>query len=198
MFAQALRNGWDFFRANPAGEAVLAALFLLASLTGILLGPAALLYLWHLTPKDADPLAQNPVIGNLLLFQRLQGTRRMAAAFWLGLVVWALTVLPGFHHTLVLGIPAGLLLAQFAWVAILFADRFDLPLGVACRAALRLLLDAPATALACVALGLLAWVGVFAFGIGVLITLPVALRALAVRFAANERELAAAVQGAYR
>ncbi len=197
-FLFALRDGWERFRANPAGEAVAAALFLLASLTGILFGPAALIYLWRLAPKGRDPFAEVPFASNLLLLQRLQGTRRVSTAFWLGLGIWAFTVLPFFHHVLLLGIPLGVVLAQPLWLALAVADRFDLPLGVACRAVFRLLADAPGRAFPCLAFGLLAWAGILLFGIGILLTTPIALRALLRYLEGCERELAAAVQGAYR
>lgn len=197
-FLFALRDGWERFRANPVGEAVAAALFLLASLTGILLGPAALVYLFRLAPKEGVPFAESSFAANLLLMQRLQGSRRVPTAFWLGLGIWALTVLPVFHHVLVFGIPAGVVLAQPLWLGVVLADRFDLPPAIACRATLRLIAVFPGKALPCLAFGLLAWAGILLFGIGILLTMPIMFRALLRYLETCERELAAAVQGAYR
>lgn len=186
-----LKDGFTLFRANPVGESILAFLFLVACATGILLGPAAVLYLWHLNPQA--PLGP---MRALLLTQRLQGSRRVATAFWLGLAMWVIAVLPSLHHPL-LGIPACVLLIQPLWLALVLADRFDLPLPVALRATLRLFLDAPGKALPCVGFGLLAASGSLAFGIGVLITLPIALRAT-LRWLDNApTELSAAIQRAY-
>lgn len=186
-----LKEGFDRFRANPVGEALLAFLFLVACATGILLGPAAVLYLWHLNPQ----VPEGPLRA-LLLTQRLQGTRRMATAFWLGLGIWVVAVLPSLHHPL-LGLPAWLLLTQPLWLAIVLTDRFDLSLPVAFRATLGFLIGSPAKALPCLLFGLLATSGVCLFGIGILITLPVALRATLRWLDTAPTELAAAIQKAY-
>lgn len=186
-----LKDGFDIFRANPLGESLLALLFLLACATGILLGPAAVLYLWHFNPQ-----APEGPMRALLLTQRLQGAKRMPTSFWLGLGIWFVAVLPSLHHPL-LGIPAWLLLSQPLWIALLLADRFDLTLPVALRAAFGFLLNAPRKAFPCVLFGLLAASGVCLFGIGVLITLPIALRATLRWLDGAPVELAAAVQRAY-
>lgn len=186
-----LKDGFDYFRSNPVGEAILAFLFLVACATGILLGPAAVLYLWHLSPMaPVGPLRA------LYLTQRLQGTRRIATAFWLGLGIWIIAVLPSLHHPL-LGFPVWLLLTQPLWLALVLTDRFDLPLPVALRATLEFLFSAPAKAVPCLLFGLLAFSGTCLFGIGVLITLPVALRAMLRWLDGASVELSAAVQKAY-
>lgn len=187
-----LKDGFALFRANPVGESILAFLFLLACATGILLGPAAVLYLWHLNPQA--PLGP---MRPLLLTQRLQGTRRVATAFWIGLMIWVIALLPSLRHPL-LGMPAWLLLTQPLWLALILADRFDLSLPVALRATLHFLLNAPSKALPCLLLGLLAHAGLFLFGIGILITLPIALRATLCWLDGAPAELSAAIQRAYR
>lgn len=187
-----LKDGFTLFRANPVGESLLAFLFLLACATGILLGPAAVLYLWHLSP-------QAPVgpMRTLLLTQRLQGTRRVATTFWIGLMIWIIAVLPSLRHPL-LGVPAWFLLTQPLWLAILLTDRFDLSFPVALRATFHFLLNAPAKAFPCLILGLLAHAGIFLFGIGILITLPIALRATLHWLDGAPAELSVAIQRAYQ
>ena len=196
-FLADLRGGWRFFCANPVAEAIFAALFFLAGLTGILLGPAAVMWLWHLNPSraGANPLAGTPfapVFDQAFLAQRLQGPR-LAAAFWLGLTLWAVTFF--FAAVSLFGlIPLGLLLAQPVWLALVLADRFGLPFAVACRVTLRFVRNAPARALAAMGFGLIGCAGAALAGVGLFITLPVANRALLLWLGRCHAELAAAVQ----
>lgn len=196
-FLADLRGGWRFFCANPVAEAIFAALFFLAGLTGILLGPAAVMWLWHLNPSRAgvNPLAGTPfapVFDQAFLAQRLQGPR-LAAAFWLGLTLWAVTFF--FAAVSLFGlIPLGLLLAQPVWLALVLADRFGLPFAVACRVTLRFVRNAPARALAAMGFGLIGCAGAALAGIGLFITLPVANRALLLWLGRCHADLAAAVQ----
>ena len=196
-FLADLRGGWRFFCANPVAEAIFAALFFLAGLTGILLGPAAVMWLWHLNPSraGANPLAGTPfapVFDQAFLAQRLQGPR-LAAAFWLGLTLWAVTFF--FAAVSLFGlIPLGLLLAQPVWLAIVLADRFGLPFAVACRVTLRFVRNAPARALAAMGFGLIGCAGAALAGVGLFIPLPVANRALLLWLGRCHADLAAAVQ----
>ncbi len=196
-FLADLRGGWRFFCANPVAEAIFAALFFLAGLTGILLGPAAVMWLWHLNPSraGANPLAGTPfapVFDQAFLAQRLQGPR-LAAAFWLGLTLWAVTFF--FAAVSLFGlIPLGLLLAQPVWLALVLADRFGLPFAVACRVTLRFVRNAPARALAAMGFGLIGCAGAALAGVGLFITLPVANRALLLWLGRCHADLAAAVQ----
>lgn len=196
-FLADLRGGWRFFCANPVAEAIFAALFFLAGLTGILLGPAAVMWLWHLNPSraGANPLAGTPfapVFEQAFLAQRLQGPR-LAAAFWLGLTLWAVTFF--FAAVSLFGlIPLGLLLAQPVWLALVLADRFGLPFAVACRVTLRFVRNAPARALAAMGFGLIGCAGAALAGVGLFITLPVANRALLLWLGRCHADLAAAVQ----
>lgn len=196
-FLADLRGGWRFFCANPVAEAIFAALFFLAGLTGILLGPAAVMWLWHLNPSraGANPLAGTPfapVFDQAFLAQRLQGPR-LAAAFWLGLTLWAVTFF--FAAVSLFGlIPLGLLLAQPVWLALVLADRFGLPFAVACRVTLRFVRNAPARALGAMAFGLIGCAGAALAGVGLFITLPVANRALLLWLGRCHADLAAAVQ----
>lgn len=196
-FLADLRGGWRFFCANPVAEAIFAALFFLAGLTGILLGPAAVMWLWHLNPSRAgvNPLAGTPfapVFDQAFLAQRLQGPR-LAAAFWLGLTLWAVTFF--FAAVSLFGlIPLGLLLAQPVWLALVLADRFGLPFAVACRVTLRFVRNAPARALAAMGFGLIGCAGAALAGVGLFITLPVANRALLLWLGRCHADLAAAVQ----
>ena len=139
-FLFALRDGWERFRANPVGEAVAAALFLLASLTGILLGPAALVYLFRLAPKEGVPFAESSFAANLLLMQRLQGSRRVPTAFWLGLCLgWLPARCASFEGSVTLGevrLSCGLLFKTSRrlptrWVSA--SARFSTPLLRLCR-----------------------------------------------------------------
>ena len=196
-FLADLRGGWRFFCANPVAEAIFAALFFLAGLTGILLGPAAVMWLWHLNPSraGANPLAGTPfapVFDQAFLAQRLQGPR-LAAAFWLGLTLWAVTFF--FAAVSLFGlIPLGLLLAQPVWLALVLAVRFGLPFAVACRVTLRFVRNAPARALAAMGFGLIGCAGAALAGVGLFITLPVANRALLLWLGRCHADLAAAVQ----
>lgn len=196
-FLADLRGGWRFFCANPVAEAIFAALFFLAGLTGILLGPAAVMWLWHLNPSraGANPLAGTPfapVFDQAFLAQRLQGPR-LAAAFWLGLTLWAVTFF--FAAVSLFGlIPLGLLLAQPVWLALVLADRFGLPFAVACRVTLRFVRNAPARALAAMGFGLIGCAGAALAGVGLFITLPVANRALLLWLGRCHADLAAAIQ----
>lgn len=186
-----LQTSFRRFSLNPLGESLLTALFLLAACTGIFLGPAALLYLWHHNPQaPADPTRA------VLLTQRLQNSQRLPAAFWCGLIIWILLLLPGLAD-LILGVPAGIFLVQPVWIILLFADRFDLPLPLAAKAAVNLFSDAPRKGWQLILLGLIGFSGLFCFGIGILITLPVAVHAMLLLLEHSPAELASAVQKAY-
>ena len=188
-----LREAWGRVCRNPLAEALLSALFLLASLTGILLGPAALCYLWHHNPQNAIPTPASA----LLLSQRLQGSARMQTAFWLGLAIWVMALLPLFASTL-FGLPIWFFAIQPLWLAIAIADRFDLPLALTLRATVAFIQIAPAKAFTCMGLGLLGFLGICCFGIGLFITLPVATRALMTTLDTCALSLAAAIQRATR
>lgn len=188
-----LCEAWERFCRNPLPEALLCALFLLASMTGILLGPAALCYLWHHNPQNA---ITSPATA-LLLSQRLNGNARMQTAFWLGLAIWVMALLPLFASSL-FGLPIWFFAIQPLWLAIAIADRFDLPLALTLRATLAFIQLAPAKAFLCMGLGLLGFLGICCFGVGILITLPVATRALMTTLDTCALPLAAAVQRATR
>ena len=200
-FLFALREGWRFFCANPIREAALALLFFLVGLTGLFLGPAANLWLWHLDPdKPTEPFGDTPLgplVGQMALAQRLQAPHRLPTCFWLGLLLWAVALLPAAHATLLGLIPLGLLLIQPVWLALVLADRFALPFGVACRATCRFVVDAPGRALTAMAFGLVGGLGAALFFVGLFITLPVANRALLLWLGRCHADLAAAVQKAY-
>lgn len=185
-----LHKSFCRFSRNPLAESLLTALFLLAACTGILLGPAALLYLWHHNPQLPD----SPMRA-VLLSQHLQNSRRLPTAFWCGLILWTIALI-GLTDPEV-GLPLWTLLVQPVWVILLFADRFDLTLSLAAKAAFNLFRDAPQKAWALVLLGLFGFAGVLCFGIGILITLPVAVRAMQLLLESSPRELASAVQKAY-
>lgn len=185
-----LRRSFERFTRNPLAESLLTALFLLAACTGILLGPAALLYLWHHNPQ-----APETPLRAMLLTQRLQNTRRLPTAFWCGLILWVVALIGLTDPEL--GLPLWMILVQPLWVMILLADRFDLPLPLTAKAAFNFFRDAPQKAWALVLLGLFGFAGALCFGIGIFITLPVAVRAMLLLLEESPRELAAAVQKAY-
>lgn len=198
----ALREGWRFFCANPVREAALALLFFLGGLTGLFLGPAANLWLWHLEPnKPEETLLGDtllgPLVGQMALAQRLQVPHRLATCFWLGLLLWCVALIPAAHATLLGFIPVGLLLIQPLWLALVLADRFALPFGVACRATCNFIADAPGRAFGAMALGLAGGLGALLFFVGLFITLPVANRALLLWLSRCHADLAAAIQRAY-
>lgn len=186
-----LQEGLERFLRNPLGEAIAAALFLLASATGILLGGAALLYLSWLSPKH-----DNPMMAQMQLMQQLQGVHRMKAAFWIGLVIWIIVILPSFQSPF-FGIPIGWIVLQPLWCALLLTHRYDLPCGVALKSVYQLTLQSPAVAFRLYALGLLAFSGLFCFGVGIFITLPIALFATLRQLDDSHRELTSAIQRAY-
>lgn len=187
-----LQEGFERFLRNPLGEAVAAALFLLAATTGILLGGAALLYLSHLMPKKID----HPMMAQMQLLQQIQGVHRTTAAFWIGLFIWIIVLLPSFQSPF-LGIPIGWILLQPLWCALLLTHRYDLPCAVALKSVYQLTLQSPAMAFRLYALGLLAFSGLFLFGVGIFITLPIALFATLRQLDDNHRELTSAIQRAY-
>ncbi|MEG1480704.1 MAG: hypothetical protein RSD41_06865, partial [Kiritimatiellia bacterium] len=73
--APLLKMAWTTFRLNPLAEILYTFFFLLAAATGLLLGPAAIAYFWHLTPKTSS----SGVAQILMLSQRYQGSRRTAS-----------------------------------------------------------------------------------------------------------------------
>ena len=188
----ALQEGLLRFLRNPLREALAAALFLFASLTGLFLGIGALLYLVHLMPKDNI----DPVTFQLQMMQRFRGTRRVNTAFWLGIIIWVVAILPA-SQSLVLGIPASWLLVQPFWFALVLADCYDLALPVALKATLSFTMDNPLLATQMVLLGLIAFSGLFCFGIGIFITMPIALFATLRLLERSQRELTLAIQRAY-
>lgn len=192
-----LCEGWRFFCANPVSEALYSVLFFVAGLTGLFLGPAAIMWLWHLNPDRAgtNPLAGTPfasLLSSALLTQRFLGPR-LSSTFWLGLLLWAAMFLFATFRLFEF-IPLGVFLAQPIWLALVLADRFGLPFGVACRVTLRFLFKAPDRALMAMAFGLIAGSGVVFVFIGLFITLPVANRALLRWLDRSHADLTAAVQ----
>lgn len=187
-----LRKSFRHFARNPIAESLLTGLFLLAACTGILLGPAAVLYLWHHNPQIPD----TPMRA-ILLSQRLQNTHRLPAAFWCGLIIWIFAILPGLAHP-VFGLSLWMIAVQPVWMVILLSDRFDLPLNLAGKTVFTLFQTAPRTALQLLLLGIIAFSGILLFGIGIFITLPVAVRAMHLLLDSSPTELASAVQQAYR
>ena len=175
-FLEALRMGWARFCLAPLQFALATLLFLLLALTAILTGPAALLWMWYVSPeRPVGPLGN--LVGGMTLLNRLHGTNRIPAAFWLGLVIWVFGLLPGFHHALLSIIPLCVLLVQPLWLALVFVDRYNLRLSVALKSVTFLCLNAPSVALPAMAFGLLGWSGALLFGVGILITLPIAIHA---------------------
>lgn len=175
-FLEALRMGWARFCLAPLQFALATLLFLLLALTAILTGPAALLWMWYVSPeRPVGPLGN--LVGGMTLLNRLHGTNRIPAAFWLGLVIWVFGLLPGFHHALLGIIPLCVLLVQPLWLALVFVDRYNLRLSVALKSVTLLCLNVPSVALPAMAFGLLGWSGALLFGVGILITLPIAIHA---------------------
>lgn len=186
-----LQRSFNRFCRNPLSESLLTGLFLLAACTGIFLGPAALLYLWHHNPQVPDsPLRA------MLLTQRLQNTQRLPTAFWCGLILWVVALLPGLADP-ILGLSLWMIVVQPIWIILLFTDRFDLPLPLAAKATFNLFRDAPQKAWQLVLLGVFGFAGLLCFGIGILITLPVAVYAMQLLLDSSPTELASAVQRAY-
>lgn len=168
--------GWVRFCLTPLQFALGTFLFLLVSLTAILTGPAALLWMWHVSPeRPIGPLGD--IVGSMTLVSRLHGTNRIPAAFWLGLLIWVFGLLPGLHHALFGIIPLCVLLVQPLWLALVLVDHYNLRLSVALKSVTFLCLNAPSVALPAMAFGLLGWCGILLFGVGILITLPVAIHA---------------------
>lgn len=187
-----LQAGFQRFLRNPIGEVLAAALFLLAAVSGIFLGVGAILYLFHLSPNNNShsPLAQ------LQIAQQLQGIHRTTTAFWLGIFLWIIAIFPSFQN-LIFGIPFSWLLMQPLWCALLVSNRYDLSLSIALKTILHFTFDTPGAACRLYALGLLAFSGLFCFGIGIFITLPIAIEASLRQMELMHRELTAAIQRAY-
>lgn len=191
MFS-ALQDGYRHFMRNPLGEIIAAALFIVAAITGLFTGIGALMYILHLVPKHGcDPIALQ-----LQIMQRFRGTRRASSAFWLGLILWVIVVLPNLQNP-IFGIPTSWLILQPIWLSLLIADHYDLALPVALKATYHFTLNTPKIAFQLYALGLLAFCGLFCFGIGIFITLPIALFATLRMMEFAERDLAIAVQRSY-
>ena len=188
----ALQEGLLRFLRNPLREAIAAALFLLASLTGLFLGIGALLYLVHLMPKEQI----DPVTFQLQLVQRFRGTRRVNTAFWLGIIIWIVAILPASQN-LIFGIPASWILVQPFWFALVLADCYDLALPITLKATFYFTMDNPLLAAQIVLLGLIAFSGLFCFGIGIFVTFPIALFATLRLLEQSQRELTLAIQRAY-
>ncbi|MBQ9693660.1 MAG: hypothetical protein IJV69_02775 [Kiritimatiellae bacterium] len=188
----ALQEGVRHFLRNPLQEALAAAFFLIAAITGLFLGVGALIYFVHLMPKSG----LDPVTLQMQMLQRFRGTRRVNTAFWLGIIIWLIAVLPNTQN-LFLGLPIAWLLIQPFWFALLITDHYDLSLPVALKATYTFTLDNPLLALQFVALGLLAFSGLLCFGIGIFVTLPIALVATLHLLASVQRELSLAIQRAY-
>lgn len=188
-----LKQSFDYFSRMPLTESLLTGLFLLAACTGILLGPAAILYLWHHNPQA---VCTPPPMRAVLLSQRLQNSQRLPTAFWCGLILWVMALLPGLANP-VLGLSLWMIAVQPIWIILLFTDRFDLPLTLAAKATLNLFQDAPKTAWQLVLFGIFGFSGLLCFGIGILITLPIAVHAMLLLLDSSPTELASAVQRAY-
>ncbi|MEG2465747.1 MAG: hypothetical protein RSB14_06995 [Kiritimatiellia bacterium] len=191
--APLLKMAWTTFRLNPLSEILYTFFFLLAAATGLLLGPAAIAYFWHLTPKTSS----SGVAQILMLSQRYQGSRRTASMFWLGIILLGISLLPLFHHPFV-GIPLWLFISQPLGFALIVADRYDLGFTVACKSTFWFLYEAPAKGFLCLGLGLLAFSGSLLFGVGILITFPIALRTLLAYLTTCSAELSIAIQKGYR
>ena len=187
-----LREGFDRFLRNPLGEAIAAMLFLFAAFTGILLGMGSILYLSHLSTDSA----QNPMLARMRLLQPLQNPQRTSTAFWLGIMIWIIAILPNFQSVL-LGIPIAWLLIQPLWSALLIANHYALSPLIALRTIWFLTLHAPAVAFRLYALGLLAFSGLFLFGIGICATLPISIFAALRVLETSRLEITAAIQRAY-
>lgn len=191
---RALSRSWEIFRANPLGEAMAALFFLLGTATGLLTGFSAVFYTAWLR-ASAQPVPAP--IRLMMIPAQLQGRFRMATAFWLGLTLFILYLLPSLMHPL-LGFPAWYVIGQPLWLALILTALYDLPLGVTLRTIAALAIDAPGTALTLFALGLLAFVGIAAFGVGLFVTVPLAFRAALLYLGDTRPEVTAAMQKAYR
>lgn len=187
-----LREGVARFCRNPLGEAIAAVLFLFAACTGLLLGVGSLLYISYLT---TDP-TQDPMLARMQRMQALQNPQRTSTAFWLGIIIWFIAILPNFQN-LLFGIPVAWLIIQPFWSALLIANRYGLSVLIALRTVWFLTLHAPAVALPLYALGLLAFSGLLVFGIGICATLPIALFATLRVLETSRLEVTAAIQRAY-
>ncbi|MBR6802722.1 MAG: hypothetical protein IKM62_02745 [Kiritimatiellae bacterium] len=187
-----LQDGYRHFMRDPLGEVLAAALFLLAAITGLFTGVGALMYLLHLAPKEGC----DPITLQLQMMQRFRGTRRVSSAFWLGLLLWLIVVLPNLQNP-IFGVPAAWLILQPVWLSLLMADRYDLTLPIALKATYHFTMLSPAAAIQLYLLGLLAFAGLFCFGIGIFITLPIALYAILRMMESVDRDLSIAVQRAY-
>lgn len=187
-----LREGAERFFRNPLGEAIAAVLFLFAACTGLLLGVGSLLYISYLT---TDP-TQDPMLARMQRMQALQNPQRTSTAFWLGIIIWFIAILPNFQN-LLFGIPVAWLIIQPFWCALLIANRYGLSVLIALRTVWFLTLHAPAVALPLYALGLLAFSGLLVFGIGICATLPIALFATLRVLETSRLEVTAAIQRAY-
>lgn len=186
-----LREAWLRFCRNPLAEALLTLLALLGFCTGLLTGLSAVAYLWHHNPQHDGP---SPAAA-IALTQHLQSAQRARSAFWLGLGLWILALLPVCARP-VLGLPLFVFLMQPLWLALILADRFDIPAPLALRTLWHFTCLAPDKALCCALLGVLGAAGSLCFGIGFFITFPVATRATLTFLDACTLQLAAAVQRA--
>lgn len=187
-----LREGIERFFRNPFGEALIALLFLFAACTGLLLGVGSILYISHLTTERTN----DPLLARMQMMQSLQNPQRTSTAFWLGILIWFIAILPNFQN-LLFGIPVAWLIIQPFWCALLIANRYGLSVLIALRTVWFLTLHAPAVALPLYALGLLAFSGLLVFGIGICATLPIALFATLRVLETSRLEVTAAIQRAY-
>lgn len=189
-----LSRAWETFRSNPLGEALAALFFLIGTATGLLTGVSALLYTAWLRVAPAS--APGPV-RLMLLPGQIQGRFRVATAFWLGLILFILFLIPSLMHPL-LGFPAWYVVGQPLWIALILTALYDLPFGVALRAVVNLAFAAPGPTLVLIGLGLLAFAGVAFFGIGLFVTVPLAFRAALLYLDDLRTEISAAIQKAYQ
>ncbi len=193
MWIKTLQASWALFRRSPMMDAVATGLFLLISLTGVLTGGAMLLYTAYLGCTQSQIPVQ---LQWLMRMQQVQGVHKMRVAFWLGLGAWVLLFIPNLMAT-VLIFPLWYLVSLPLWLALLLTGRYDISLTVAGKMLWCLVTEAPALVGQLLLLALIGFGGCIFFGIGVLITLPVALRAILMLFDANEGRLRKALQKAY-
>lgn len=188
----ALHEGLIRFLRNPLREVLVAACFLVAAMTGLFLGIGALLYNVYLLPKEN----LDPVTLQFQLIQRFRGTRRVNTAFWLGILIWMFAVLPSWQN-MFMGIPISWFLVQPFWFALLLTDTYDLSLPIALKATMHFIFNKPLIALQIGILGLIAFSGIFCFGIGICFTLPIALFATHQQMNRYRHEISLSIQRAY-
>ncbi len=187
-----IQEGFQRIREKPLEDLLGVLLFLFGAMTGILFGFSALLYLWYCSHHR-----QLKNITSIFLFiQRLQGTQRLTSAFWLGLSIWGIFCLPILLPSEI-GLLLWWLLIQPFWLALFLVDRFDLSLHTVFKTLIAFLQFAPKQFMVCIILGLLTFCGLFFFGIGILLTLPIGVYAELRLLDVLQAKLSIAIQKAY-